>query len=290
MIIKKHIKEIEKLLNHKTIIEYDILQISFGIACLKLKISNNKKYIAKFFISKKNKFNAIKSETKNLLYLNKKFNFFPKIIKYNDNYLIIEYLENDKKIPKVTKPDLLNSIIELHSFSNKLYGFDFDTQMGALKQVNDYDNSWVSFYSNNRLNSIFEIANQKESMGKFINDKILLILKNMKNLIPNKPPAVLLHGDMWEGNILFKKNDFIGFIDPGSFFGHNEMEVAYLRWFNPSFIDSKFIEKYDYYITINKNYLSYEPIYQLYYALCNVALWNRSYIKETAELLKKLKV
>ena len=43
--------------------------------------------------------------------------------------------------------------------------------------------------------------------------------------------------DLWEGNILFKKNKFNGFIDPGSFFGHNEMEIAYLRWFNPSFID-----------------------------------------------------
>ena len=59
---------------------------------------------------------------------------------------------------------------------------------------------------------------------------------------------------MWEGNILFKKNKFIGFIDPGSFFGHNEMEVAYLRWFNPSFIDSKFLEKYNDYIKLDKNF------------------------------------
>ena len=83
---------------------------------------------------------------------------------------------------------------------------------------------------------------------------------------------------------VFFKN-FIGFIDPGSFYGHNEMEVAYLRWFNPSFIDSKFLEKYNNYIKLEKNYLDYEIIYQLYYALCNVALWDRSYIKETENLL-----
>ena len=100
----------------------------------------------------------------------------------------------------------------------------------------------------------------------------------------------MLHGDLWEGNILFKKNKFKGFIDPGSFFGHNEMEIAYLRWFNPVFVDSKFLDKYNDKIQLHKNYLLYEPIYQLYYALSNVALWDKLYINETKRLLKKLRL
>ena len=127
-------------------------------------------------------------------------------------------------------------------------------------------------------------------MGNFINEKINYILKNIKNFIPENPTPRLLHGDLWEGNIIFNNKNFIGFIDPGSFYGHNEMEVAYLRWFNPSFIDSKFLGKYNDYIKLEKNYLDYEIIYQLYYALCNVALWDRSYIKETEKLLIKLKI
>ena len=111
----------------------------------------------------------------------------------------------------------------------------------------------------------------------------------MHNLIPNSPTPLLLHGDLWEGNILFNKKKFVGFIDPGSFFGHNEMEVAYLRWFNPSFIDSKFLQKYNDYISIEKEYLKYEPVYQLYYALCNVALWDKSFIKEVKKLLNIIK-
>ena len=90
--------------------------------------------------------------------------------------------------------------------------------------------------------------------------------------------------------VLFKQKKFVGFIDPGSFFGHNEMEVAYLRWFNPVFVDSKFLDKYNDKIKLDKNYLLYEPIYQLYYALSNVALWDKFYIKETKRLLKKLRL
>lgn len=290
MISKNHIKQIEVLLNKEKIINYDLLQVSFNIACIKFEIANNKKYISKFFIEKKNIFNAIKSETDNLIYLNSKFNFFPKVIKSNDNFLIMEYFENDKDKPNLTNLDFLESIIKIHSVSNKLFGFNFNTQVGAIKQINNYENNWVDFYSNYRLNDMLEIANKKDNLGKVINDKILLVLNNMKNLIPSNPTPLLLHGDLWEGNILFKKNKFIGFIDPGSFFGHNEMEVAYLRWFNPSFVDTNFLDKYNNQILLDKNYLSYEPIYQLYYALCNVALWDSSYIKEVKKLLSKIKI
>ena len=68
------------------------------------------------------------------------------------------------------------------------------------------------------------------------------------------------------------------------------MEVAYLRWFNPDFVDSNFLQKYNEHINIDKNYLNYEPIYQLYYALCNVALWDKSYIDEVRNILKKLNI
>ena len=38
MIIEKHIKQIENLLNKEKIIKYKILQISFDVVCLKFKL------------------------------------------------------------------------------------------------------------------------------------------------------------------------------------------------------------------------------------------------------------
>ena len=290
MIIEKHIKQIENLLNKEKIIKYEILQISFNVACVKFEFSNKKKYIAKFSVKTNKFFNPIKSEAENLIYLNNLFNFFPKLINYNNEYLVIEYLTNDKDKPSKTNLDFLKSVIKIHSVSNNLFGFDFNTQMGALEQINTFEESWVKFYLNNRLIPMFKLANKKENMGKFINEKIYYIFKNLQNFIPNDPKPSLLHGDLWEGNILFQSNKFAGFIDPGSFFGHNEMEIAYLRWFNPSFIDSNFLEKYSVYIKLEKNYLDYELIYQLYYALCNVALWDKSYVEETKKILIGLKI
>jgi fructosamine-3-kinase len=290
MIKKKHIKEIENLLNKGKIIQSELLQVSFDIACIKIKLEDNNKYIAKYDVKSHRDFNAIESESKNLQYLNKIFNFFPKLINFNKKCLIIEFFENDAIKPTSTNLDFLESMIKIHKISNNLYGFKFNTQIGALEQVNEFEKSWTNFYSNNRLRPIFELANKRENMGDFINEKINYILKNIKNFIPENPKPQLLHGDLWEGNIVFNNKKFVGFIDPGSFYGHNEMEVAYLTWFNPQFIDSNFIKKYNHYINIDKYYLDYEPIYQLYYALCNVALWDKSFIQEVKKLLIRLKI
>jgi protein-ribulosamine 3-kinase len=290
MIKEKHIKEIENLLNKGKIIQFELLQISFDIACIRIKLENNNKFIVKYDFKSNRSFNTIESEAKNLQYLNRMLNFFPKLINSNNNCLIIEFFENDGNKPTYTNLDFLESIVKIHNISNNLYGFEFNTQIGALEQSNDFENSWTNFYSNKRLGPILELANNKENLGNFINEKINYILKNIKNFIPENPTPQLLHGDLWEGNIIFNNKNFIGFIDPGSFYGHNEMEVAYLRWFNPSFIDSEFLEKYNNYIKLEKNYLDYEIIYQLYYSLCNVALWDKCYIKETEKLLIELKI
>ena len=291
MIEQSIILEIEKLLDNKKIIDSKLLSDSFGINCLKIVNEDNKKFIVKYYQNKKYEFNAIKSEIDNLIfYNNKNFNFFPRIINNNDYLVIMSFIDNNNNQPSKINDDLLEAIISLHSKNSINYGFDFDTQIGGLRQINSYSKNWVEFYRDKRLYYIFDLINKKQPMDSSINTKINLLLKKIDNFIPNKPKPSLLHGDLWEGNILFKNKKFSGFIDPGSFFGHNELEVSYLRWFDPRFIDKNFLDRYNDYINIDKNYLEYEPIYQLYYSLLNVYLWDRSFVKNVRNLLERIKI
>ena len=291
MIEKSIIIEIEKLLHNKKIIDSKLLSDSFGINCLKIITNDSKEFIVKYYYKNNDKFNAIKSEKDNLIFFNKKkFNYFPNVINYNNRFLIMSFISNNDDQPEKTNVDLLNSIVSIHSKKNQDYGFDFDTQIGGLKQINSKSKNWKEFYTDKRLSYIFNLVNKNKPMDKSINTKIDLLIKKMDNFIPTNPRPSLLHGDLWEGNILFKNKKFVGFIDPGSFYGHNELEVSYLRWFNPKFIDSNFLNRYNDHIKVDKYYLEYEPVYQLYYSLLNVYLWDRRYVEDVRRLLNKIKI
>tara|TARA_B100000886_G_scaffold228636_1_gene159464 strand:- start:360 stop:968 length:609 start_codon:yes stop_codon:yes gene_type:complete len=202
----------------------------------------------------------------------------------------MSFIDNNSSKPKSSSSSFLNEITAIHNNKSVFYGFDFDTQIGGLKQINIKSNNWVNFYKNYRLGYIYEIINASNKMDDSVNKKIESLLNNLENRIPKTPNVSLLHGDLWEGNILFKDKHLVGLIDPGSFYGHNELEIAYLRWFNPSFLGNNFLEKYSEIIKIDSEYLDYEPVYQLYYSLLNVYLWDRNYIEDVKNLLEKIKV
>tara|TARA_Y100001970_G_scaffold176384_1_gene214975 strand:- start:11543 stop:12415 length:873 start_codon:yes stop_codon:yes gene_type:complete len=288
----KKIKELLKFnFKNKKIIESKLLSDSFDINCIKIKTDDNKKYIAKFYKKKNKSFNAIKSEAKNLKFLNqKKIKLFPKLMNYNEDILIMEFIDNNKIVPKQIDRTFINFLTNIHFNSSKKFGFTFDTQIGGLRQKNKFEKNWAIFFRDRRMNDIFEIICQKNPMPNNINNKIEKLIKNLDQILPPSPKPSLLHGDLWEGNILFNNKKLVGLIDPGSFFGHNEMEIAYLRWFNPSFIGKNFLAMYSEVKPIEKNYFSYEPIYQLYYSLMNVYLWDRAYIKDVERLLKIIKI
>ena len=291
MINKKDLDRIEALLNNKIITDSKLLSSSFGINCIKITIENKFNLIVKYYkYVEENNFNAIKSEAKNLIYLNKlNLKSFPKVYSQNEDYLIMSFFDNNEIKPNYTKDDLLNSIISIHSLHNKEYGFDFDTQIGGLRQKNTKMDNWVEYYKELRLGYIFNLLNKENILDLSLSLKIEKLLNKLENYIPKNPRASLLHGDLWEGNILFKNSNFVGFIDPGTFYGHNELEIAYLTWFNPDFIKNNFLEKYNNIISLDKEYKNYEPIYQLYYSLMNVYLWDRNYIKDSRRLIEYIK-
>ena len=291
MIKKDDLIRIEKLINNKKIIFSKLLSNSFGINCIKIITDDKKKYIVKYYKKINSNFNAIKSEANNLLYFNNlNQKYFPLVHFKNNNYLILSFIDNNSLKPNKTKNDLLDAIVSIHTFKDKRYGFDFDTQIGGLRQDNTKSTNWVEFYREKRLGYIYNLINLSFPMEVSINKKIEILIKNLHNFIPKSPRASLLHGDLWEGNILFKNKKFVGFIDPGTFYGHNELEIAYLTWFNPAFIKNGFLDEYNNKINIDKEYKNYEPIYQLYYSLLNVYLWDRKYIEDVERLLKKIKI
>tara|TARA_Y100000741_G_scaffold345977_1_gene311899 strand:- start:1243 stop:2100 length:858 start_codon:yes stop_codon:yes gene_type:complete len=270
----------------KKIKEKKILSKSFGMVCEKIVLEDENEFISKSYLKQISSFNAITSEAKSINYMKKKFpKLFPKIYYFDNKTLIMEYIKNDGEKGKDFEKELAINIASIHKIKNNKYGFDFDTPIGGLKQPNKYSGNWVDFYKENRLGMVFKEINNENPMPHKLNRGIEKILNDLENLIPKNPPASLIHGDLWDGNILFEKGKLKGLIDPGIHFAHNEMEIAYLSWFK--YITKKFYVHYSNIINLDNNYKKYEKIYQLYYCLLNVHLWSREYITNASEIVEQ---
>ena len=284
---EKYLKNNISIFKDKKIYKRFKFSESFGMKCERILFQDKSSYVIKYFLKKKYQFNPIVSEAKSLQYMYTKFdNLFPKLHFFNEQILVIDYIDNNGVKDQNFERNLALDISKIHKIKNKKFGFDFDTPIGGLKQPSDFSDNWVNFYKNNRLAMVFELINMENPMPKKINSEIEKIINNLENMIPNNPTPSLIHGDLWEGNILYNNGKLAGLIDPGINFAHNEMELAYLTWFK--YVSYKFIDYYSDIIKVKSNYKEYEPIYQLYYCLLNVHLWSREYINHTMKLINKI--
>ena len=253
----------KKITNHLS------LSSAFGSFCEKIQLNDNQEFVVKGSIKRKNIYDSIFYEGKSLDFMNKYFpDFFPKVYYLNNNIFVMEYINHNKIKNSNSEKDFAIKIAKIHKLKNDKFGFGFDTPIGGLRQPSSFEKSWVNFYANNRLGMIFEIINATHPMPKKINNGIENILKNINNLIPNNPKPSLIHGDLWDGNILFHNGKLLGLIDPGIHYAHSEMELAYLNWFK--YVSKFFFDYYSDFIKIDKSFFKYQEVYQLYYSLLNV--------------------
>lgn len=280
--------QIKKYISKRSIKNIKTLSKSFNIQCDKISLQDNETFVAKYYQNKNNGFNAIKSEADSLTYLSKILpSLFPKVKFRSANLIIIDFIKHNNIKKNNYQITFAKEILKLHTITNNKYGFYFDAQIGGLRQSNSFESNWIEFFLNKRLNMIFEKINTDDPMPKLINQKIEKLMKNINNYLPKNPNISLLHGDLWEGNILFNNGKLVGLIDPGIYFGHHELEIAYLTWFK--FIDDTFLNFYSKRLNIDKYFHKYEPIYQLYFSLLNVNLWDKNlYLKDTNNLLNKI--
>ena len=267
------------------ILETKDLSNAFGSFCKKILLDNGKKIVIKGR-RKKEKYNSIYYEGKSIEHMYKNFpKLFPKLIFLNNNVMVMKFIDNNKIKNKYSSKELAKKISFIHKIKSTKYGYNFNPPIGGMKQPSEYEISWTNFFVKKRLVMIYEKINKTKLMPKTINKNIEKIIKNIKNILPNNPTPSLIHGDLWDGNILFNNGRLVGLIDPGIYYAHNELEVAYINWFGH--FGKNFIEHYNDYNLIDKEFYNYQEVYQLYFSLLNVFLWSREYIIDVDRLANK---
>ena len=160
------------------------------------------------------------------------------------------------------------------SISCDSFGFFQDNFIGARPQVNNPCPSWISFFRDNRLAPQFKAADSYFSPED--RNKITKLLDNLDKFLmePSKPS--LLHGDLWNGNVMCGPLGKAILIDPAVYIGHAEADLAMTQLFGG--FPQKFYDAYLESNPIEPGYEDRRDLYNLYQLLNHLNLFGPTYL------------
>jgi len=212
----------------------------------------------------------------------------PEVIKFGETtndfqYLILEWI--DKIEPSiVTWENFGKKLAKLHQQTNENYGWTEDNYIAIIIQPNAYKSTWEQFYTENRIMPMIKLLVDKKLLNQKEQKAAENLCADLKNIFPNEKPA-LLHGDLWNGNILTRPDGDMTLIDPAIHYGHREMDLALADLFGG--FDDVFFETYNEIFPLAENFKERKTIAQLYPLLVHAYLFEGYYIKDVKTILKK---
>ena len=213
----------------------------------------------------------------------------PTIIKQGSfedkSYLVLEYIE-PSSISNLAEPmtKLGHQLAQLHVPVNENFGWSNDNFIGTLVQHNNQSNYWDEFYITQRLEIQIDLAKSNNHLHSIKLNSLNRFFKETSALL-NGCKASLLHGDLWSGNYIVSQSGIPYLIDPASYFGHAEVDLAMSELFGR--FDENFYSGYDEIAKISVDYNERKEIYQLYYLLVHLKLFGVTYESACTHILRK---
>ena len=201
----------------------------------------------------------------------------------NESFILMEYVESKSASSK--DMELFGrQLAQLHEVTSDEFGFEVDNFIGSIHQYNKKHKTWNDFYTEERLNPQLELARSKGLLHDSEIPETELVKTTCFSYFKNIRPS-LLHGDLWSGNYLIASGGTPYLIDPATYFGHSEVDIAMSKLFGgfgQSFYDS-------YHEIIPKDEFTKIRIelYQLYYLLVHLNLFGSSYYGSVKNILRK---
>lgn len=198
--------------------------------------------------------------------------------------LVMEYIEPKRASPgEMSRFGNLLAALHLTSVGDN-FGWESDNFIGSLPQSNRKHTDWSEFYVAERLMPQLKLARDNHRLRNTEIPSEEKLLRTCRGLFPKTSPS-LLHGDLWGGNFLISEAGEPYLIDPATYFGHHEVDLAMSRLFGG--FDETFYDAYSEHFLEIGGENERNDIYQLYYLLVHLNLFGGSYKAPVTNILTR---
>lgn len=145
-------------------------------------------------------------------------------------FLALQWVEEGQGVES-TEADFGRQLAAVHQAGAPSFGRADGRPTGSLSLPNEPADTWALFYGRRRLLPLAERANQTHALDGDAVAGLFRLADRLEEVGgPPEPPA-RLHGDLWAGNRLVADDGENWLIDPASYGGHRESDLAMMRLF-----------------------------------------------------------
>lgn len=164
------------------------------------------------------------------------------------------------------------------------FGFPHDNFIGAGNQFNAPRDKWTDFFRDQRLVPMFRTADQKGYFDAEDRRRMTSLLDRLDEYLTEPARPSLLHGDLWAGNFITGEDGEAWLIDPATYVGHAETDLAMTELFGG--FSPVFYEAYKEILPLQPGYGRRRDLYNLYHLLNHLNLFGSAYRSSVQRILR----
>jgi len=173
----------------------------------------------------------------------------------------------------------------LHRHTADEYGFERDNFIGRLPQSNEWMDEWPAFFRKERLAPQVDMARERDRWRSDWIGPLERLYRRLPEILPATPEPSVLHGDLWKGNYMVTAVGDPALIDPATYYGHREADLAMTELFGG--YDNRFYEAYRATWSLESGYDTRRDVYNLYHLINHLNLFGGGYAGRVEQILRR---
>ena len=199
-------------------------------------------------------------------------------------YLLLEWIEQGSEDERFW--DAFGAgFATLHRTMGERHGFSISNFIGRLPQQNDWTDTWPAFFAAQRLEPQAAMARERGRWQNSWDGLYERLVGRLPSLIPVEAPPSVLHGDLWSGNYMVASDGRAALVDPATYFGHREADLAMTELFGG--FSRRFYRSYDEVWPLEPGYAERKEIYNLYHLINHLNHFGSSYASGVDRILHR---
>ncbi len=210
----------------------------------------------------------------------------PEVHYATPHLLVMAHMPGDSHFSATAQAHAAELLAALHAISAPAFGLERDTLIGGLHQPNAWHSSWLTFFRERRLLYMGEEAARAGRLPTELLRRLERFAARLDAWLLEPERPSLLHGDVWTTNVLAQNGRITAFLDPAIYYGHPEIELAFITLFDT--FSQPFFARYEELRPIAPGFWQERrDIYNLYPLLVHVRLFGGSYLSAVAQTLRR---